>query len=229
MKDSAGALVLGRTRWRRFALLFTPAVFLVGVLMFMLMTGALAVSFAMSGIPFKLSASTLQGQGFVQYAQPDQVTNFASGLLLPKPPNPPGGNATGQAAGHTYVADTVQEIGSADISNLHQTVCGPLPGPLAALGNLVVTIDAGNAGTPAHANTLVVNAPSLAATSATFNNIQIGEDRGVALGGAPDGNFAQTATSVTIQGLNQVAIGTSAGTFTLPNLHLGAGFIGTCP
>ena len=41
--------------------------------------------------------------------------------------------------------------------------------------------------------------------------------------------FSQAADSVSIDGLRQVAIGTTASTFTVPGLSLAATFVGTCP
>src|SRR2546430_1132351 len=117
MAVSSNYVVLGRTRWRRFALLLGPAIALAGFMVYLTMTGAFALSFAASGIPFKLSAS----------------------------------------------------------------------------------------------------------------NLNVGQDLGQALGGASNGQFSQHASSVSINGLNQLAVGTSAGSFKLTDLNLAASFTGTCP
>ena len=224
MAIASNHVVLGRTRWRRFALLLGPAIALAGLMVYLAMTGAFALSFAASGIPFKLSASNLSGTGFTQYAVPDPVTNGAAAAgLLPS-------GSTGVVGGTTYVADTVTVLGSADITALHQTICAPLPGPLGAvLHNMLVTIDAGGKGTPAHADNLAVNAPLLTASDATFTNINIGQDLGQALGGATNGQFSQHASSVSINGLNQLAVGTNAGSFKLTDLNLAATFTAACP
>ena len=226
MKDPTGNPVYGKTRWRRFMIVLGPAFGVVALLMYLVATGVIAVSFAISGIPFKLSASTLSVTGFVQYATVDPVTNSSSGPLLPA-----GSSQTGSDS-KLYDAATVTVLATASIADLHQTVCAPIPAPLSLLlsdKNLLVTIDAGGGGNPATASNLVVDSPLETATDASFTNINIGQDLGNALGGANNGSFAQAAQSVNITGLNQLAIGTSAGTFDLKGLSLSATFVSACP
>ncbi len=232
MGNAFGMALEGGTRWRRSVIVLVPALVVVAVIMVLFATGALAFNIAISGIPFKLSASSLSGNNFVQYAQPDKVTNAtAASLLIPAPET---GSATGtissgDAAG-SYVADTVTKMTDAKIENLYQTVCAPLPPPFNPLGSLLVAIRAGShAGAPASAPTLTVNAPMLTADSATFTNITIGADTGYALGGSPNGNFSQVADSVAISNVNQIAVKTEAGSFTLPGLKLQASFVTSCP
>ena len=67
MKDAQGNLVLGRTRWRRFAAVMAPAVAAAGLMVVGIANGAVPASFAVSGSTFKVSADTLDGTGFVQY------------------------------------------------------------------------------------------------------------------------------------------------------------------
>ncbi|MFG3709137.1 DUF6230 family protein [Micromonospora sp. NPDC047670] len=57
----------GRTRWRRFAAMLVPATAVAGTIVFGMANGAIAASFAVSGQTFKVSASELRGDGFVQY------------------------------------------------------------------------------------------------------------------------------------------------------------------
>lgn len=93
MKDPTGKRVQGRTRWRRFLVLFGPAMTLVTVMVFMVANGLLAVSFEVSGVPFKLTADQLSGTGFTQIGAlnhidacpPDQVyyTGFTTTLVAP--------------------------------------------------------------------------------------------------------------------------------------------------
>jgi hypothetical protein len=225
MKDPTGNPVYGKTRWRRFMIILGPAFGVVALMVYLVATGVIAVSFAMSGIPFKLSASNLSGDNFVQYATVDPVTNNTSGALLPAA-------STQSVGGTTYDAVTITVLGSASIANLHQTVCAPIPAPLGTVlphNKLLVTIDAGGGGSPATATNLVVDAPLLNASDATFTNIDIGRDLGNALGGANNGSFSQAATHVSINNLVQLAIGTSAGTFVLNGLTLSATFVDTCP
>jgi hypothetical protein len=216
----------GRTRWRRFTLATTIVTAMAAGLVYLAATGAMAVSLQLSGIPFKLSASNMSGDGFVQYAKPDKVTNGSAGAFLPANASQKGSD------GETYVATTVTKLDSAEITNLHQTVCAPIPSLLSVLAkkNLLVTIDAGrSAGNPATASGLLVDAPLMNAGAATFTNIQIGADLGLALGTDANGNFAQQASHVSIDNLDQLAIGTSAGQFKLTGLGLGATFVEQCP
>ena len=119
-------------------------------------------------------------------------------------------------------------IPNATLTNLCQSV---------AVGPVTLRITAGDAGTPVTASNLVVDSSSLSASTAQFNNIAIGQDMGqysnpaltqptgrgggsqVNTGRVPSGTFGQTAQSVTITGLRQVASGTSASSFTLPHLN----------
>lgn len=221
----------GGTRWRRFALPIIPAFGVLGLMLFLIMSGALAVSFSVSGIPFKLTANTLSGDGFVQYGSPDVVSNPGAAVLIPAPPT---GSAaqTGLLDGKTHVADTITQIQSnVHIANLVQTVCVPLPTPANWTHHyMLVSTKAGNgAGGDVLASGLTVEAPQLNADSATFNNINIGQDLGNALGGADNQLFSQSATHVNITNVNQVGVATTATTFTLPNLQLFASFVDTCP
>src|SRR5580693_5756635 len=115
----------------------------------------------------------------------------------------------------------VSGIGSASLSNLCQAVkAGPLTLRLTAGGS-----------TPVSATNLIVDASSLAGSSATFHGITIGQDAGT-LTATPGtagaaGGFGEQAESITIRNLVQHTWLTTAGTFTLPGLHVSFG--GSCP
>jgi hypothetical protein len=107
----------------------------------------------------------------------------------------------------------VSAIREAKLHNLCQSVKVPnLP--------VVLTINAGGGGNPATASNLLIDMDSLEG-DATFNNIKIGRDASD-LGAGPDaaGSFGQSADSVVIDDLKQVARSTSAGVFTLNGLRL---------
>ena len=101
MNDAHGSPVLGRTRWRRFAVVAVPALALAGAIVFGMANGAIAASFAVSGSTFKVSADKLVGNGFVQY----------------------GGVAVDKAGNVHPVA--VSGIKSASLTNLCQSVVVP--------------------------------------------------------------------------------------------------------
>ena len=210
MKDAQGNLVLGRTRWRRFAAVLTPAVAAVGLMVAGIANGAVPLSFAVSGSTFKVSADTLDGTGFVQYggfaSQPGARTVTVGGLTIPDPSD---------SRNHPIA---VSGIKSATLTNLCQSVL--VPGTPFSL-----VIRAGrSAGSPVTATDLMIGMTSLTG-NATFGNIAIGQDASTLTGGPdiakglPTG-FGQQAQSVHIDHLQQVAWSTSAGTFTLNGLDL---------
>ena len=227
----------GRTRWRRFALILSPAFGIVVLLMVLVANGVIAVSLAISGLPFTLNAQNMSGHGFVQYATVSPTTGGTTNgdLLAAKAPGSTLTVPAGPAAG-TYDANTVTVLHDGTIQVLNQTVCAPTPFG----NNLLVTIKAGDTNhsvSPVSFTTLVADAPLMTATSATFTNITIGEDAQKALNYyAPaagiqglTGSFSQAADAVSIDGLVQVADATTAGSFTLPGLNLSATFVNKCP
>jgi hypothetical protein len=205
----------GHTRWRRFALVLTPAYLVVAAILVLASTGVLGVSFAVSGTALTITAGSLttggvdgNGVGFYQFG----VVDFAgSGGAAPQ-------------------MESI--IPNASLTDLCQSV---------AVGPVTLRITAGDAGTPVTATNLVVDSTSLSAASAQFTNINVGQDMGqysnpaltqpagrgggpnVNTGRVPSGTFGQTAQSVTIKGLRQVASGTSASSFTLPHLSVAFG------
>lgn len=199
MKDSQGNLVLGRTKWRRFAIVMVPALAAVGGLLWGVAAGAFPSQFTVSGQQFKVSATELRGEGFMQI--PGWDTD-AEGTNIP-------------------VARSV--IDSAELDDLCQSVAIPegvinllFPG----IDEIVLRIEAGGGGEPATAENLVIGVDELSG-DATFTNIQIGNDAGT-ISGEPllGGQFGQRADRVVIEDLRQTAYSTSAGTFRLTGLHL---------
>ena len=190
----------GKVRWRRFALMLAPAVAAAAVLMVLTAQSVLAVSFAISGIPFVVTASELHGQGFEQFGVLDH-------------------SIVNQLPGNTnQIVLTANAIRSAQLSNLCQSV---------QLGGLSLRITAGNGGSPVTATDLVVDADRLSGSVASFNHVTIGQDAstltevpGVK---GPPGDFSLAAQSITISHLRQHAYATTAGTFTLPGFSLSFG------
>jgi hypothetical protein len=199
VKDPQGNPVLGRTRWRRFAIVMVPALAVVGGLLYGISAGAFPAQFTVSGQQFKVSADELRGEGFVQV--PGWDTD-AEGTNIP-------------------VARSV--IDEAELDNLCQSVAIPddvvgllFPG----IDHVVLRIEAGGGGEPATASNLVIGLDDLSG-DATFTNIEIGNDAGQ-ISGEPllTGQFGQRSDRVVIRDLRQTAYSTSAGTFTLNGLSL---------
>jgi len=115
----------------------------------------------------------------------------------------------------------VSAIGNANLTNLCQSV---------SVFGITLRLTAGDSGTPANAQNLIVDADSQTGSSATFTNITIGQDAGTLTEvpgvTGPAGTFGEQADSVVINNLRQDTWLTTAGTFTLPDLSLGFG--GSC-
>jgi hypothetical protein len=194
VKDAQGNAVLGRTRWRRFAAVLVPAVAAASLLGVGVANGAIPASFAVSGSTFKVSASELDGTGFVQY----------------------GGFAQGKDGSQHPVA--VSGIKSADLHDLCQSVV--IPGTSISL----VIHAGADPKHPAHAEDLLIDLTQLNGNAtfhdiaigqdaSTLNEGQEGAQ------GLP-GLFGQQAKDVTITNLTQIAWSTSASTFVLNGLDL---------
>src|SRR5579884_61710 len=59
MAETESSVPLGRTRWRRFAAVLAPAYLALAALVFLAWSGVLAVSFAISGTAFTVTADNL--------------------------------------------------------------------------------------------------------------------------------------------------------------------------
>jgi hypothetical protein len=177
-----------------------PTVFVVGALGAGVASGAVPVTFDVSGGQFNLSAASLHGTDFTQYGS--SVTVKAGGAVKP-------------------VAEST--IGGADITNLCQSVAQPF-GPTVVW----LQLTAGDNGTPAHADSLVIDMSQLSG-DATFTRIDIGQDASDLSSRGQLGGFGQSADVVDITGLHQTAWATTAGTFKLPHLNLGLQLGGNDP
>jgi hypothetical protein len=112
----------------------------------------------------------------------------------------------------------VSAIQNANLTNLCQSV---------SVFGITLRLTAGDAGTPANAQNLIVDADTQTGSSATFTNITIGQDAGTLTEDpgvtGPATTFGEQADGVTIDNLRQDTWLTTAGTFTLPDLNLGFG------
>ncbi|MFD2766769.1 DUF6230 family protein [Micromonospora eburnea] len=191
MSESEDRQLRGGTRWRRFAAMAIPAAAAAGGIMFGMANGAIAANITVSGTAFKVGAERLEGDKFTQYG----------GVVYEKD-NP------------TPVPIAISEIGHADLYKLCQSVDASLPGM-----PVVLRIEAGGGKEPATADGMLIAMESLAG-DAKFTNIKIGQDASDLSAAAKAGTFGQSADHVTINGLQQVARYTTAGTFNLKGLKL---------
>jgi hypothetical protein len=188
----------GKVRLRRFAALMVPSTAVAGVLVVMTAQGALAAQFAISGIPFEVTASQLNGTGFEQYGSLDYTA-----------PGSPNLTATG---GQELVMVSV--IGSATLVNMCQSI---------NLGGIYLHLTAGTGSNPVKATDLVVDSDQLSG-DASFSNMNIGQDAStmteVPADDGPLGDFGQQADTVSISNLRQENWATTAAQFTLPSLSM---------
>jgi hypothetical protein len=185
----------GRTRWTRFVTVLGVGAVGAGVLMFGMSQGALAASFAVSGSSFKVSASALKGEGFVQF----------------------GGVDAGSGQAH---AVAVNGFKKATLDTFCQSVFVP---NVPLVGDVTMRITAADVA-GMQADNLVVNLTDLTG-DLTLGNPQIGVDAGLVnkgpegLKGQP-GGFGLQADTATIAQLRQTAWSTTAQTIKFTGMGL---------
>jgi Family of unknown function (DUF6230) len=210
LKDSQRNLVLGRTRWWRFAAVVVPATIAMIAMMGGIASGLAPVALNVSGQTAMLSADKLDATGFTLFP----------GFV--------------QKKDGTRIPVAASQIRSADLTNLCQSVKVPIGGGR----TVTLFIRAGReAGKPAHAERLLI-AFDYQAGDATFTNIRIGTDASALTKGGPwpsdlpppvglEGQFGQEADRAVIEGLNQRFYSTFAGEFRLTGLTVNLKFDGS--
>ncbi|MEZ7003391.1 DUF6230 family protein [Streptomyces sp. SCSIO 75703] len=194
--DRAGR---GRVRLRRAAVMAVPAAAVTAALAVLTAQGALGVQFAISGMPFTVTATELDGTGFAQFGGLDTMAEGS--------PN------EGDTGGQVLVVTSV--IKNAKLTSLCQSV---------DLGGTNLLITAGGGGTRVSATDLTTDSTELSG-DASFDNIEIGNDASTLdkagpKGRGPKGVFSQQADTVHIKNLRQTNYATTAGVFKLPGLKM---------
>lgn len=194
---SAGPGRRGRVRLRRAAVMAVPATAIAAGLIVATAQGALGVQFFISGMPFTVTATELDGTGFEQFGDLD---NMAEGS-----PN------TGDTGGQVLVITSA--IKRATLTKLCQSV---------DLGGTNLLITAGGGDDKVTAQDLTTDSTQLSGDAA-FDNIEIGNDANTmtkaGVRGKP-GVFGQQADTVHINNLRQTNYATTAGVFKLPGLRM---------
>ncbi|WP_169950516.1 DUF6230 family protein [Microbispora sp. H11081] len=189
-----GGIREGRVRWKRFALVFLPALAVASVLVGATAEGAIGASFVVSGDTFKVSADTLKGQGFVQYGS---TVENKKGRKIPV---------------------AVSGIRKATLTNMCQTVLVKSP-----VGTVTLRITAGTGKDPVTAENMIVDASQIEG-DAVFTNLEAGRDASaldqLPGGEGAAGMFGQQASAITIKDFRQVSWSVNAATFKLPGLKL---------
>ncbi|MFE9171274.1 DUF6230 family protein [Streptomyces kebangsaanensis] len=187
----------GRVRPRRAAVMAVPATLAAAGLAVLTAQGALGVQFAISGMPFTVTATELNGTGFEQFGALDNMAEDS--------PN------AGDTGGQVLVVTSA--IKSATLTKLCQSV---------DLGGTNLLITAGSGATKVTATDLTTDSTELSGDAA-FRNIEIGNDASTLTKAGvqgPKGVFSQQADTVRIANLRQTNYATTAGVFKLPGLKL---------
>lgn len=187
----------GRVRLKRAAVMAVPATAVAAGLMILTAQGALGVQFAISGMPFVVTADKLEGQGFAQFGALDH--------MIENSPN------EGDTGGQVLVVTSVVKKG--ELTNLCQSV---------DLGGTQLVLTAGGGKTPVSVENLAIDSDAIKG-NAEFGNIEIGRDSSTfdkAGVQGPPGVYGQQADTVLITNLYQNNYGATAAVFKLPNLHM---------
>ncbi|WP_432423027.1 DUF6230 family protein [Streptomyces pseudovenezuelae] len=187
----------GRVRMRRAAVMAVPAVAVTAGLAILTAEGALGVQFSISGMPFTVTAKSLDGTGFEQFGDLDN--------MIENSPN------AGDTGGQVLIITSA--IKNATLDSLCQSV---------DLGGINLLIKAGSGATKVTASDLTTDSTELSGDAA-FNNIEIGNDASTLTKAGVKGKkgvFSQQADTVHIANLRQTNYATTAGVFKLPGLKL---------
>ncbi|MFJ2866064.1 DUF6230 family protein [Kitasatospora sp. NPDC087314] len=192
---------LGRTRWKRFAVILLPCLAATAVLAAGVAENALAASFLISGEEFKLSADEVHGDGFSLYGTVDVTRE------------------------HVQVPVAVTGFESATIHGLCQSAVFPIP----VLGPFTLRLTGGRR--PATAKGFFIDAKHLAAGQASSQHLDIGVAAGSLTTGEVsrgdrDSRFfdpnspAQQASSINLTDVRITAVAVAAGSFDVPGLDV---------
>lgn len=187
----------GRVRARRAAVMAVPATLVAATLAVLTAEGALGVQFAISGMPFTVTAKELNGTGFEQFGGLDNMA--------------PGSPNEGDTGGQVLVVTSA--IKSATLDSLCQSV---------DLGGTNLLIKAGSGSQKVTATDLTTDSTELTG-DASFTNIEIGNDASTLTKAGvkgPIGVFSQQSDTVRIANLRQTNYATTAAVFKLPGLKL---------
>ncbi|WP_338674779.1 DUF6230 family protein [Streptomyces sp. SCSIO 30461] len=192
----------GRTRWKRFALVFAASVAAAATVGVGMAQGALAASFLISGRTFQISAESMAVRGLSIYGMVD-VTREG-----------------------TAVPVTVTGFRHAEINGLCQSVVVPIP----VLGAYTLRLTGGD-GRRAEARNMFIDAQSLNVGEADFKAIDMGVAAGAITKGPinpgdkqsryfdPDG-VAQQADAAELTDVEATAVAVSAATLNVPDLSM---------
>ncbi|WP_067966994.1 DUF6230 family protein [Nocardiopsis trehalosi] len=183
----------GGTRWRRFALAVVPGLVAAGALGAMTTQGLLAASFAVSGDSFKLSADSLDGQGFAQYGEVATSLDDSS---------------------RPVALSVVDEV---ELTNMCMSALMDLP-----IGEATLVIEAGEE-TPVQGSNMVLDVEQLGGDAAfsgiEIGRDASTLDKASGIDGRP-GGFGLQSDDIVVEDLRLTSWSVNAGTLRLSGLQL---------
>jgi hypothetical protein len=203
VRDSQGNLVLGRTRWRRFAAVVVPATIAVSALMGGVAAGVVPIAMHVSGQTAMLTADRLDAKGFSQWGG---VVVTQDGKVIPV---------------------AVSQINYAEITNLCQSVKAP------GTNITLFIRGGREKDKPVVAKELLIGMDYLSGDATFTNIDIGTDASVLSKGGTPPragdlkGGFGQEADRAVIDNLNQRFYSTFAGTFQLTGMSLSLAFDGS--
>ncbi|QCX75195.1 hypothetical protein C9F11_07495 [Streptomyces sp. YIM 121038] len=193
-RPAAGAAPVGRTNWKKTAVIALPAFVAVGAMASIMAEGALAASFAVSGTSFQVSSGKLTSQGLASYVETDRSVD---------------------GKGHPVA---LLGIGDATLSDICQAASVKTP-----LGTVVFKLTAGGDAGKVTASNLIIDAEDLVG-DARFGTAQIGRDAstldevpGVK---GEKGKFGLQAGDIEVSGVRSHAWSATGGNFRLKGMRV---------
>ncbi len=185
---------VGRTNWKKTAVVALPAVLCVGLMASVMAQGALAASFAVSGTSFQVSSGKLTSEGLASYVQVDRSVD---------------------GKGHPVA---LLGIGDATLSDICQAAEVKTP-----IGTVVFKLTAGGEAGNVTASNLIIDGEDLVG-DARFGTAQIGRDastldnvEGVK---GEAGKFGLQAGDIEVSGVRSNAWSATGGNFRLKGMRV---------
>ncbi|MFP3990003.1 DUF6230 family protein [Streptomyces sp. E11-3] len=194
MSEAKRPRAVGRTNWKKTAVVALPAILAVGAMASVMAQGALAASFAVSGTSFQVSSGKLTSKGLASYVQTDRSVD---------------------GKGHPVA---LLGIGDATLSDICQAAEVKTP-----LGTVVFKLTAGGKAGQVTATNLVIDGEDLVG-DARFGTAEIGRDASTldevpGVKGEP-GKFGLQAGDIEVSKVRSNAWSATGGNFRLKGMKV---------
>lgn len=203
-EDSSGTRArrapVGRTSWRKAAVVAVPGVIAVGAMGLLMAQGAMAATFAVSGSNFKVSSGQLKSQGLASYIDVDRSANGKQ---------------------HPVSLLAMNDV---TLSNICQSTRVKTP-----VGTVVFRLQAGGDKGPVTADKLIIDGDELTGDS-QFGAAQIGRDASTldSVPGVKGkaGGFGLQVEDLNVSGVKSRAWTATGGNFKLKGMKINLGLGG---